>query len=89
MMGPRRTFREVGVPTVLRFGPYRFHFHSREHDPPHVHVESVGGRAVFVLVPIKLHESRGYTRRELRQIGAIVGIHRNTFLRRWHEHFEQ
>jgi hypothetical protein len=52
-------------------------------------VESVGGRAVFVLTPIKLHEWRGYTRRELRQIGEIVVIHRNRFLRRWHEHFEQ
>ena len=27
------------MPTVLRIGPHRFHFYSRENDePPHIHV---------------------------------------------------
>jgi hypothetical protein len=83
------TVREVGVPTLLRIGPHRFHFHSREHDPPHIHVESSSGKAVFALTPIKLTDSKGYTRRETRQIHEIVLVHRRAFLDRWHEHFAQ
>ncbi len=27
------------MPTVMRIGPYRFHFYSRENnEPPHIHV---------------------------------------------------
>ena len=29
------------MPTVLRIGPYRFHFYSREgNEPPHIHVQA-------------------------------------------------
>jgi len=89
MMAARRPIREVGVPTVFRSGPYRFHFHSREHDPPHIHVESPSGRAAFTLTPLKLSDSRGYTRRETHEIHQIVLTHRHAFPRRWHEHFKQ
>jgi len=77
------------VPTLLRIGPYRFLFHSREHDPPHIHVESSSGKAVVTLTPIRMTDSKGYTRRETRQIYETVLIHRRAFLDRWHEHFEQ
>lgn len=77
------------MPTVLRSGPYRFLFHSREHDPPHIHVESSDGKAVFALSPVESSDSTGYTRREVREIHQIVLIHRRAFLRRWYEHFEQ
>src|SRR3972149_9013249 len=89
MMAARRPIREVGVPTVHRFGPYRFLFHSREHDPPHIPVESAGGKAVFALSPVELSNSTGYTRRETHEIHQIVLTHRHAFLRRWHEYFKQ
>ena len=44
MIAARRPSPEVRVPTLLRIGPYRFLFHSREHDPPHIHVESSSGK---------------------------------------------
>ena len=89
MMAARRPSREVGVPTVFRSGLYRFHFHSREHEPPHVHVESSGGTAVFGLSPVLLHRRKSYTPRQLEQIERLVIDHRREFLRRWHEHFNQ
>jgi hypothetical protein len=45
MMVARRPGREVGVPTLLRIGPYRFTIHSNDHAPPHVHVTSADGGA--------------------------------------------
>jgi len=75
------------VPTLLRIGPHRFHFHSREHDPPHVHVSSPGKEAVFNLDPVVEEGSTGYTRRDLRRIETVVRAHGEEFLRRWHEYF--
>ena len=39
-------------PTILRLGPYRFYFNSREETRMHVHVEAGGGMAKFWLEPI-------------------------------------
>ena len=87
-MAARRPIREVGVPTLLRIGPYRFFFHSQEHDPPHRHVESADGAAVFNLTPAGLVRARGYNRRHLARIEEIVTNHEAEFLRRWHEYFD-
>jgi hypothetical protein len=84
MMGHRRHRHEVGVPTLLRIGPYRFFFWSDEHEPPHVHVESAQGRAVVELAVIEVRKARGYTDQERAQIREIVVRHREAFLRRWY-----
>jgi len=91
MMGARRPIREVGVPTIHRFGPYRFHFWSNENrptrEPPHVHVDSAGKSAIFWLSPVSLRDAWGYTPRETERIRRIVIAHRSEMLRRWHEFF--
>jgi hypothetical protein len=83
------TSLEVGVPTLLQIGPYRFFFHSREHVPPHVHVESADATAVFNLAPAELVRARGYTRRRIGRIQEIVTSHEAEFLGRWHEYFDR
>jgi len=88
-MAARRPSREVGVLTVLRSGRCQVLFHSREHEPPHVHVKSSSGTAVFGLAPVLLLRTKSYTPRELNQIEQLVINHRRDFLRRWHEHFNQ
>ena len=87
MMAHRRHRHEVGVPTLLRIGPYRFAIHSNDHPPPHVHVKSPGGRAAFLLGPVEYRDSTGYTRRELTRIEELVRRHESEFLRRWRERF--
>jgi len=43
------------MPTVLRIGPYRFHFYSREGtEPPHIHVARDDFEAKFWLQPVGL-----------------------------------
>jgi hypothetical protein len=81
--------REVGVPTVHRYGPYRFYFWSQEHEPPHVHVQSGDGAAVFVLRPVGLQRSNGYTSRQLHEIEQQLVSHRRELLERWHAHFDR
>ncbi len=40
------------MPTIFRYGKYRFFFNSREESRRHVHIESPEGTAKFWLEPI-------------------------------------
>lgn len=51
----------AAMPTVLRIGPYRFHFYSRENDePPHILVARNELEAKFWLQPISLVTNYGF-----------------------------
>jgi hypothetical protein len=78
------------MPTVLRVGPYRFFFYSRENnEPPHIHVERDDAYAKFWLDPIALASSRGFRAHELGELRTMVEQHRDLFLERWHEFFNR
>jgi hypothetical protein len=54
------------MPTVLRVGPYRFFFYSRENaEPPHIHVDRDDDYAKFWLDPVALASNRGFRAHEL------------------------
>ena len=84
---------EVRVPVIHRFGPYAFYFFSDENrgtfEPPHVHVRSGNGEAVFWLSPVSLREAGGYNPREIERVRRIVVGSRGMMLRRWHEFFDR
>jgi len=64
------------MPTVLRIGPYRFHFYSRENDePPHIHVSRDNCEAKFWLAPVSLAVNYGYGAAELNVIRRHVEEH--------------
>jgi hypothetical protein len=74
------------MPTVLRVGPYRFHFYSREGmEPPHIHVARDDLEAKFWLVPMALATNHGFPPHELADIGRLVKEHCETLLRKYHE----
>ena len=78
------------MPTVRTIRGYRFFFYSREpNEPAHVHVEKAENTAKFWLTPVSLAWNEGFRSGDLREIRAILEHHAATFLRRWHEHFEQ
>ena len=81
------------MPTVHRFGPYRFYFFSEEndasHEAPHIHVRSGNGVASFWLAPVSVRDFEGYNRREVERLRRIVVANRELLLRRWHEFFDQ
>ena len=61
------------MPTVLRIGPYRFHFYSRENnEPPHIHVARDDYEAKFWLQPISLAANHGFAEAELNRIERLV-----------------
>jgi hypothetical protein len=81
----------VCVPTVHRFGPYRFYFFSQENrhtgEPAHIHVASADGQAVFWLDPVSLRTNHGYTPRDIERLRRIVTANRALLRRRWNEFF--
>lgn len=61
------------MPTVLRLGPYRFHFYSREeNEPPHIHVTREDMEAKFRLEPVSIAANYGFRAVELRKIKRLV-----------------
>jgi len=80
--------RVPSMPTVLRSGPYRFFFFSADGaEPPHVHVERDDRIAKFWLEPVRLQDSGGVSRVEIRRVEGIVDENLAALLRSWDEFF--
>jgi Domain of unknown function (DUF4160) len=78
------------MPTVLRSGPYRFFFYSGDRgEPRHVHVERDANRAKFWLDPVRLAESGGFGRAEIRRVEALVSDNAVRLRRGWDEYFTE
>ena len=76
------------MPTVLRSGPYRLFFYSADRDePPHVHVERDAQIAKFWLKPVRLEDSGGFKRVELRKVERVVEENVEDLVRFWDEFF--
>lgn len=66
----------AAMPTVLRIGPYRFHFYSSEGtEPAHIHVARDDFEAKFWLRPVELAANHGYRAAEMREITRLVEEH--------------
>lgn len=72
------------MPTILRIGPYRFHFYSREpNEPPHIHIERDDLEAKFWLEPVSLARNYGFSAKELNELARLVEVHRVELWERW------
>jgi hypothetical protein len=77
-------------PTILRDGPYRFFFNSREEPRLHVHVATADGTAKFWLEPIvALATSHGLKPKELKALERLIQERRDEFIANWRTHFGQ
>jgi ribosomal protein L16/L10AE len=75
-------------PTVLREGPFRLFFFSREEPRMHVHVSHPDGEAKFWLQPeIALAESVGLSARQITDAQDIVERHTGEIRDAWIRHF--
>jgi len=73
------------MPTVLRIGPYRFHFYSDEpNEPPHVRVS--GNECKFWLESVSLARNRGIPAHDLREIERLVFEHQESLTKKYHEY---
>lgn len=76
------------MPTVRRFGPYRFFFFSNEgSEPPHVHVRRDDALAKVWLAPVALASSSGFSARELNQIERLIAESQDELREAWREFF--
>jgi hypothetical protein len=76
-------------PTVLKEGPYRFYFFSREEKRMHVHVSCADGEAKFWLEPIlALANHSGLSKKQLAQIERLIEEHHREIIKSWKAHFE-
>ena len=76
------------TPTILKTGPYRFFFNSREEKRRHVHVVTSDGVAKFWLEPlVALASFHNLSTKDLRQIETLVREHEDEFRSAWDKHF--
>ena len=76
------------APTVLREGPFRLFFFSREETRIHVHVSHPDGEAKFWLTPaVALATSVGLSEKQLREAKRIIEDHIEEISDAWHSHF--
>ena len=77
-------------PTILKIGPYRFFFNSREEIRRNIHVSCADGVAKLWLEPIvSLASYYGLPPKNLRQIEEIVREKEDEFRSAWDQHFSQ
>ena len=70
------------MPTVLRVGPYRFHFYSaKRNEPAHIHVARDDFEAKFWLSPVALARNDGLGANDIREVQRLVVEHCDTLLR--------
>jgi hypothetical protein len=67
---------------------YRLFFYSADREePPHVHVERDVQIAKFWLKPVRLQDSGGFKRVELRKVERLVEENVEALVRSWDEFF--
>lgn len=75
------------MPSVLRVGPFRFHFYSDEtNEPAHIHVRSADGECKFWLEPVLLAGNRGLAAHQVRDIERLVREHQQFLIEKFHEY---
>jgi hypothetical protein len=76
------------APTIVRDGPFRLFFFSREEPRIHVHVAHPDGEAKFWLTPdVHLAVNMGLSAAQIRQAQAVVSAHLKEIEDAWHRHF--
>lgn len=75
-------------PTVVRDGPFRLFFFSREETRIHVHVAHPEGEAKFWLTPtVHLASSTGLSPKETTEAQVVVQSHVKEIQDAWQRHF--
>ena len=75
-------------PTVLRKNGYRLYFFSREEPRLHIHAYCSDGESKFWLEPrVELAYNHNLSRKQLREIEALVREHYEEIVDAWRRHF--
>jgi NADH:ubiquinone oxidoreductase subunit D len=75
------------MPTIFKYGGYRFYFYSNEHLPEHIHVENGDVYARVVLETLEVTDSYKCNSKELKKIVKLVQENRSKIKGAWNEYF--
>jgi hypothetical protein len=74
------------MPTVLRIGPYRFHFYSNEgSESAHIHVSRDEKEVKFWLEIVSVARNYGFSPTEVRSIEKLVFQNQSFLLEKYNE----
>lgn len=77
------------MPEIFKFYGFTFFFYSKEHEPPHVHVEGADGKVIFNWNGEKfvLREKHNIKPNDLKRIKAVIEENSDIIIKRWDEYF--
>ena len=77
------------MPEIFRFFGFSFYFYSKEHEPPHIHVEGKDDMAKFDWDGTKfiLKEKYNLKANDFKKIKTAVEDNSDLIIRRWNEYF--
>ena len=77
------------MPEILRMFGMRFFFYSREHEPIHVHVKNVDGKAKFEITDdaVRLVYNKGLKNKDIRAAEMVLEENRDLAISKWIEYF--
>ena len=77
------------MPEIFRFLGIRFFFHSREHDPIHVHVQNADGKAKFIITSdaVTLVENSGMKPKDIHAAEMILEENKELAIEKWNSYF--
>ncbi len=77
------------MPEIFRFFGFSFFFYSKEHEPPHIHVEGNGAMAKFEWdgSGFILKEKYNLKAGDFKKIKLAIDENADLIIRRWNEYF--
>ena len=77
------------MPEILRIFGLRFYFYTREHEPIHVHVKGVDGKAKFRITPeeVTLVYNKGLKPKDIKCAEMVLEENKELAISKWNEYF--
>lgn len=79
------------MPEIFRFFGFSFFYYSKDHLPPHVHVEGANGMAKFEWdgSSFILKEKQGIKANDLKRIASVIDENKDLIIKHWNNYFDR
>ena len=78
------------MPTVFRYGEFRFYFFSREETRRHIHVSSTNGEAKIWIEPeVSVAKVVNLSQQDVNRVVSLVNENLEMINEHWNKHFAQ
>lgn len=74
------------MPTVIRFGRFRFVIYPQDHGPAHVHVLAAGAEAKFDIRTGRCLSVFGFTLKTVKRLTEVVRRNQDLLMEAWNEY---